>query len=137
MADDMVSLIRKLDCVDDIVFISLQYDVIDYVKKAYPEFETGVLMFGGIGDISRLNCDLLIMEEHMATADRIDQIHGNGKKAYVWTVNTREGLHHFLNSDADGVITDQIELAMEVQAELDARTDYDIIIDKFDELWEG
>ena len=137
MADDMVSLIRKLDCADDIVFISLQYDVIDYVKKTYPEFETGVLMFGGIGDISRLNCDLLIMEEHMATADRIDQIHSNGKKAYVWTVNTREGLHHFLNSDADGVITDQIELAMEVQAELDARTDYDIIIDKFDELWEG
>ena len=73
----------------------------------------------------------------MATKDRIDQIHGTGKQAYVWTVNTREGLHHFLNSDADGVITDQIELAMEVQAELDARTDYDIIIDKFDELWEG
>ena len=135
MADDLVRLIQKLDCADDIVFISLQYDVIDYVERTYPEFETGVLMFGGIGDIARLNCDLLIMEEHMATDDRIDEIHSLGKKAYVWTVNTREGLHYFLNSDADGVITDQIERAMEVQAELDARTDYDVIIDKFDELW--
>ena len=135
MADDLVRLIQKLDCADDIVFISLQYDVIDYVERTYPEFETGVLMFGGIGDIARLNCDLLIMEEHMATDDRIDEIHSLGKKAYVWTVNTREGLHYFLNSDADGVITDQIERAMEVQAELDARTDYDVIIDKFDDLW--
>ena len=137
MADDMVGLIRQLGCEEDVVFISLKYDVIDYIETAYPEFETGVLMFGGIGDVSRLNCDLLIMEEEMSTDSRIDAIHAAGKQAYVWTVNTREGLYAFLDSDADGVITDQVELAIEVQRELENRTDYDILVDRMGDIWEG
>ena len=136
MADDLVKLIREKDCTEDAVLISLNYSVIDYAEKNYPEFETGVLMFGGIGDISRLNCDILILEEEMATASRISQIHEKGKQVYVWTVNTQKSLYHFLDSPCDGVITDEVGLANHVQEELDGRSDYQIICDRFEDIWE-
>lgn len=128
MADDVVAMVREKDCVDDVVIISLKYNLIEYIEETYPEFETGVLVFAGLGNIERLHCDLLIMEEEMSTQSRINSIHAAGKKAITWTVNTKDSLLHFLDSDLDAVITDQIELAQQIQEELHTlRTDLDII----------
>ena len=131
MADDTVRIVRQKDCVDEVALISLNYDVIDYAETTYPEFQTGTLFFAGLGDVSRLNCDLLIMEEEAATDTRIYQIHDAGKWAIAWTVNDEESMRHFLDSDVDAVITDEIELAEQVQAQLDERTTYEIIRDTF------
>ena len=136
MADDLVTMIREKDCVEDIVLISLKYSVIDYIEKNYPEFETGVLMFGGIGNVSRMNCDILIMEEEMSTDQRINQIHSRGKQVYVWTVNTMDSMYRFLDSGCDGVITDRVEMAQRVQEELDKRSDFQIIHDRYEDFWE-
>ena len=130
MVDDIVEAVRKRNMTKDVVLISLNYNVISYAESTYPEFETGILIFAGIGDVAKLNCDMIIMEEEMATALRIDQIHGKGKKAAVWTVNTRDGLKHFLDSEADCIITDEIPTALEVKKELEERTDLQIIRDR-------
>ena len=116
-------------CVEDTALISLNYDVIKYAETTYPEFETGTLFFASLGDVSRLTCDLLIMEEETATDTNINLIHDAGKQAIVWTVNSSEGLYHFLDSKADAVITDQVELAQKVQTRLDGRTDLEVLED--------
>ena len=136
MVDDVVKMVREKDCVSDVTLISLKYDIINYAESEYPEFETGVLMFGGIGDVSRINCDLLILEEEMATESRVDTIHSHGKDVYVWTINTEEGMYKFLDSDCDGVITDQIEMAERVQSELDSRSDVKLLEDKLGDMWD-
>jgi glycerophosphoryl diester phosphodiesterase len=92
MVDDVVSIVREHDCVDDVALISLNYDIISYAETQYPEFTTGTLFFIGIGDVSALNCDLLIMEEETATESRISQIHNARKEAIVWTVNTEASM---------------------------------------------
>ncbi len=130
MVDDIVRIVREKGCEDEIVLVSLKYDVINYAETEYPEFETGTLFFAGIGDVSRLNCDLLIMEEEFASARRVNQIHDAGKQAIVWTVNSEKGLYHFLDSSIDGVITDEVELAERVQKELDERTDLRLLQDR-------
>ena len=114
MADDIVAAVRARDMVEDVVLISLKADAIAYVEHTYPEFETGLLIIGGLGDVSKLECDMVIMEEEMATISTIDDIHEAGKKAGVWTVNTREALYHFLDTDADTIVTDQVIMALEV-----------------------
>ena len=129
MVDDAVRIIREHDCVEDTALISLNYDVIKYAETTYPEFETGTLFFASLGDVSRLTCDLLIMEEETATDTNINLIHDAGKQAIVWTVNSSEGLYHFLDSKADAVITDQVELAQKVQTRLDGRTDLEVLED--------
>ena len=136
MVDDVVKLIREKDCVENVTLISLKYDIIDYAETKYPEFNTGVLMFGGLGDVARINCDLLILEEEMSTNSRIDSIHESGKEVYVWTINTEQGMHKFLDSHCDGIITDQIEMAERVKAELANRTDLQLLQDKLVDLWE-
>ena len=135
MVDDVVKMIREKDCVDDVVLISLKYDIIDYAETQYPEFKTGVLMFGGLGDVSRIHSDLLILEEEMATDSRIDSIHNSGKEVYVWTINTEKGMYKFLDSSCDGIITDQIEMAERVQEKLDNRSDMKLLQDKLEDFW--
>ena len=136
MVDDVVRLVREKDCVADVTLISLKYDIIDYAETNYPEFETGVLIFGGLGDVSRINCDLLILEEEMATDSRISSIHSSGKEVYVWTINTEAGMYRFLDSSCDGIITDQIEMAERVQEALDNRNDLQVLKDRLADLWE-
>ena len=136
MADDVVKAVKERDMVDDVALISLDYDVIDYAEQMYPEMETGVLIFGAVGDVTNLNCDMIIMEEEMASvASTVRKIHDAGKIAGVWTVNTERAMRKFLDSEADMVITDDILMANEVQKELDERADYDILKDRSSDLW--
>lgn len=44
-------------------------------------------------------------------------------------------MKRFLDSEADMVITDDILMAVDVQKELDERTDYDVIKDRSSDLW--
>ncbi|MCR5107003.1 MAG: glycerophosphoryl diester phosphodiesterase membrane domain-containing protein [Lachnospiraceae bacterium] len=130
MVDDVVRIIKEHDCIEDTALISLDYDVIDYAETNYPEFETGTLFFAGLGDFSKLNCDLIILEEEIATLENIYFIHKAGKQAIAWTVNTGEGMYKFLDSIVDVVITDEILLSEEVQSLLDNRTDLEIVEDE-------
>ena len=136
MADDVVKAVKERDMVNDVVLISLDYDVIDYAERKYPEMETGVLIFGAVGDVTNLNCDMIIMEEEMASvASTVRNIHSAGKKVGVWTVNTEPAMKRFLDSEADLVITDDILMAGQVQKELDERSDYDVLQDRSSDLW--
>ena len=133
--DDLVRIIREKDCVDDVAFISLNYDVINYAETNYPEFETGVLFYIGIGNVSRLNCDILLMEEEIATVTRVNMVHEAGKKAMVWTVNRETDLYRFLDRSVDGVITDEVVLAEKVQKDLDDRSDFRVMEDMLKDFW--
>ena len=70
-----------------------------------------------------------------AVVSAVRRIHDAGKKAGVWTVNTRRAMKRFLDSEADMVIPDDILMSIDVQKELDERTDYDIIKDRSSDLW--
>ena len=135
-ADDLIAIIRERNCENDVAFISLNYSIINYIETNYPEFETGTLFFIGVGDVTQLNCDLLIMEEEIATDTRINLIHNAGKKAVVWTVNTSEGMYRFLDSKIDAIITDEVILSEETQAKLDNRNDLQVIQDKLGDFWD-
>ena len=135
MVDDVVQMIREHDCVEDVALISLNYPVIDYAESSYPEFVTGTLFFGAFGDVSRMNCDLLIMEEETASPNRVNQVHAAGKEVIVWTVNTEQAMLTFLDSGIDAVITDEIEMADAVQDRLDKRTDLQLLRSRLDDIW--
>ena len=134
MADAAVAAIRERDMIDEAVLISLKYDVLDYVKKTYPEIKTGVLIFGGMGDISKMSCDMILMEEDMSTFWQILQLKAAGKQTGIWTVNKEDGMKHFLNSGADYIITDDIPMAIRMQEELKKRTDVQLMEDRIEFL---
>ncbi len=135
MCDDAVRIIKERDMVDDVVLISLKYNLIDYIETNYPEMQTGYLTFASFGDTSSLNCDYLALEEEAATADAIKDVHKKGKKVLVWTANDRDSQHHFFCSSADAVITDNVVQATEVIKEIHKRSDLRRIVDRLREFF--
>ena len=134
MADDAVKIIKQYNMEDECVLISLKYDVIDYIETTYPEIGTGFLTFASFGNTAELNCDYIGLEEESATQDTIKAIHDEGKKVLVWTVNDEESQRHFMCTDADGIITDNVSQATGLITELEKRSDLDRMVDKIKTL---
>ena len=130
MADDAVKLIRLHKMEDECVLISLKYDVINYIEKTYPDIQTGFLTFASFGNTAGLNCDYLGLEEESATTDAINSIHNEGKQVIIWTANEKESQRHFLCSEADGIITDNVKQAVDMITALENRSDLDRMVDR-------
>ena len=130
MADDAVKLVKQYKMEDEAVLISLKYELIDYLETNYPEMHTGFLTFASFGNTAALNCDYIGLEEESATTDAINAIHKEGKKVLVWTANEKGSQKHFLCSEADGIITDNVSQAIGLVTELEQRSDLDRMIDK-------
>lgn len=117
MADDLYQMVKERDMIDDVMFIGLNYDLIDYVETTYPEITTGYLCFFGFGQIQNMNCDVLLLEAETATLPNVNKVHQAGKKVGVWTVDSVSAMLSFMLSDADYIITDKV-------AETDVMKDY-------------
>ena len=135
MADDAVALVKQYKMEDECVLISLKYDLIDYIETTYPEMQTGFLTFASFGKTAALNCDYIGLEEESATVDAIKAIHDEGKKVLVWTANEKGSQRHFLCTEADGLITDNVTQAIEMSRMLEQRSDLDRMVDRIKTLF--
>lgn len=123
MADDVYAAAAAHDMLEQCTFIGLDYKVIDYFETKYPNAHTGYLCYYSFGNLQNLNCDMLILEEETATAQNIKRIHSAGKKVAVWTCNSVNSINRFLNSEADGIITDEVRTAHDIKSLMSTRND--------------
>jgi len=131
MADDVTAMIKDRGMVDQCLIMSLKYPVISYEETTYPEMFTGYIYSYSYGDSADLNCDAMILEVSAATEEEVEKIHQDGKKVYVWTVDTHARLRHFLSSSVDAIITNEIVQAETVSAGLDSRSERRRVMDFF------
>lgn len=136
MADDVVRAIKKKRMEKEAVVIGLDYELIEYVEKTYPEIKTGYLYFFVVGDVSRFNTDYLIMEEDIVNKDVVQNLHKADKKVLVWTVNREESVAALINAEVDGIITDNIKGVRKVIEAEKNKKDIDIIIEKIQNVIE-
>ena len=129
MAEDVTALVKKYSLEERTVITSISYEPVAYIEENYPEMETGYIYHFSFGDIGSMNVDWLVIEEEVATDEEIAAIHQIGKKVSVWTVDSRSSIRHFLISDADSIITNQVDRSLEVKEELSQRTDLQRIQD--------
>ena len=129
MVDDAVKMIREKDMAGQCVLISLKYSLIDYAERTYPEMQTAYLTFASFGNTAELNCDYLGLEEESATASVINSIHSSGRNVMVWTPNEEGSQKHFLISDADYIITDNVSQALHLTEELGQRDNIQVFVD--------
>lgn len=115
MANDLVTMVKERNMLDDCVFISLKYDVINYIETQYPEITTGYLCGFSLNYLTKLNYDYLLIEEKIASRGTIMLAHLLGKKVIVWTVDEESSINYFLNSNVDGIITNEIEKAQDIK----------------------
>jgi len=129
MVDDVVKLVKKYKMEKQVVFISMRYTAIDYVKTKYKEFKTGFIYFLFLGDMSKIKADYMLFSEDFVTKNHIDEIHKHKKKAIVWTVNSLDSMKKYLDSSVDGIITDRVNDILKLKERLDIRSDKDLVYD--------
>lgn len=129
MVDDIVKLVKKEKMEKQVVFISMRYSVIDYIKTRYKEFKTGFIYFLFLGDMSKIKADYMLFSEDFVTENHIEQIHKHNKKAIVWTVNSPDSMKKYLDSAVDGIITDRVNDILRLKEKLDIRSDKDLVYD--------
>lgn len=129
MVDDIVKLVKKEKMEKQVVFISMRYSVIDYLKTNYKDLKTGFIYFLFLGDMSKIKADYMLFSEDFVTENHIEQIHRHNKKAIVWTVNSPDSMKKYLDSAVDGIITDRVNDILRLKEKLDIRSDKDLVYD--------
>lgn len=131
MADEVIKLIEEKDMKDEIIIMSLDYNLIKYVNQNYDYIKTGFVYFLALGDVGTFEADYIILEEDAATDKALEKIHYADKKAVVWTVNKLDSMNKFAASDVDAIITDDVRQMKEIMKRRSQRKKSDILLDFF------
>lgn len=110
MVDEVVEMLKERKMIDCAVLISLDYQLVKYVDRVYPEVPVGFLYFLAMGNTEKLVGDYLLMEQGDASDERIEEIWAAGKLPIVWTLNSEESVDAFVDKPLYAVITDEVEL---------------------------
>lgn len=106
LVSTLVNTIRKHKAEQQIIVQSLDYELVQKVKKAAPDLTVGYVIFATFAPLNRFEADFFVVEESFARPRLIRSAKMSGKPIYVWTVNDTESVERFYTLGADGIITD-------------------------------
>ena len=129
MADDVIAMVQEKGMAEDCILISMNYNVIRYIDRNYPDICCGYLYFFAYGNESRLEADLLMSQSNVINPSKTRAIHRAGKRLYCWTVNSRGTAKAMIRRRVDGIISDRYDIIASVLDHLESRTDYERIMD--------
>lgn len=112
---DIIELIKKYNFVDRCVVTSQVYSSIENVKKIDPNIKTLYVMSIAVGDITKLEyADNFSVEATNVDEELVNLVHSQGKKLFVWTINTEENINKMIDLNVDNIITDDYHLAVKL-----------------------
>ncbi|WP_170240415.1 glycerophosphodiester phosphodiesterase [Streptococcus hyovaginalis] len=116
--------IAKLDPNQKHKVMSIDLNVIHDIEKMRPAIQTGHVITFQMGSFATEAVDFYAIEEFSYSNYIAKQAHDHNKRIYIWTINTEEQLESYLQSSADGIITDYPDMARREQNDLITNTDY-------------
>ncbi|MCA9284657.1 MAG: hypothetical protein KDA22_05565, partial [Phycisphaerales bacterium] len=123
LAERTVAVIQAKDFTDECVITSLSLEGLMQVRRADPLQRTGFIVFDSIGDLARIDVDMLMVRESLATTDFVATAERAGKRVHAWTVNDPASLATLMYRGVQGVITDKPRIMREQRDELLALPD--------------
>ena len=105
LAARTVEILGRKDFVSQSVIHTLNYDGGIEAKTLDPNLQIGYIVAVALGDVSKTDYDFLNLEQELATANRIDSIHEQGKEVAVWTVDDRDDMITMINRGVDNIVT--------------------------------
>ena len=76
------------------------------VRALDPELKIGYIVAKVIGNMFRIDTDLLSLNSGMVTADLVAGARKRKREVHVWTINTTDNMSYFINLGVDNIITD-------------------------------
>ena len=111
----VVDLVESTGMGADIVVMSLEYDGVRKTAALRPDWTYGLLNTVSLGDLGRLELDFLAFSAPAASYSAIRREHKRGRKVYAWTVDDPVQMSIMMSRGIDGIITNRVALARQVQ----------------------
>ena len=110
--DILIDEVKRLK-LENYKFMSLNSKVIEELETKEPNLETGYVILLQIGNFHHSNVDFFVIEDFSYRDRLVEQARKENKQVFVWTINDSALITKYLQSPADGIITDEPELVKE------------------------
>ena len=113
-----VDKMKELGVEKDYLTMSANLRTIETVEKINPVIKTGYTISLQVGDFTSQKVDFYAIEDFSYNELLAHIAHDNGKKVYVWTINSTDTIEKYLNTSTDGIVTDYPDLVTDVEGYL-------------------
>ena len=110
--DILIGEIKRLK-LENYKFMSLNSKVMEELETKVPNLETGYVIPLQFGNFHHSNIDFFVIEDFSYRDRLVEQARKENKQVFVWTINNPALITKYLQSPADGIITDEPELVKE------------------------
>jgi glycerophosphoryl diester phosphodiesterase len=117
LARDVARLIREKEFENDCIVTSFNYDALQEAKRINADLRTGLIVAFALGDLNRLEIDLLSVRADWLSDELLRGAHRRGKEVHVWTVNDAGQMARLIKRGVDNIITDDPDLGIRVRDE--------------------
>jgi glycerophosphoryl diester phosphodiesterase len=119
MAAELARFLRDQDVGDECLVTSLNYDALELVRRANPRLRVGMTVAQSIGDIGRLDVEVLNVRADFLTDTLLHEAQRRGKEVHVWLVNDAPSIIRQIKRGVDNILTSDPDLAVRVRDEWD------------------
>ena len=106
LVENVVKIVQDHKFDSRCVITSLSMEALKAVKELDPKLETGIIIAKSIGNMFRVDTDILSLSAGMVNADVISAARKMRKEVHVWTINRPADMTFFINLGVDNIITD-------------------------------
>ena len=104
--DIFIEKVKELNIENNYKYMSLDLKVMEELESKAPQLETGYIIPFQFGKFSNNNVDFFAIEDFSFSNTLVEQAKSQNKSVYVWTINDPSLITKYLQSPANGIITD-------------------------------
>ena len=120
MAEIVANKFKELGVEKDFMVVSFDLKLMEEVKKLIPDIKTGYIIPFQFGKFSNNNVDFFAIRRFFLLVNTlVEQAKSQNKSVYVWTINDPSLITKYLQSPANGIITDEPVQVRETKEKLE------------------
>jgi glycerophosphoryl diester phosphodiesterase len=130
-----VDLVRKLEMQDEVILMSLELEEVREVQSLAPEIMVGYFASVEMGDLRKLDVDILGLKDNLAEPDFVRDVQEQGGRIYAWTVDDPMRMVELMELGIDGIITNDPMLAADIVRRFEALKPEQRVLLQFRDFW--
>ena len=122
--DIFIEKVKELNIENNYKYMSLDLKVMEELESKAPQLETGYIIPFQFGKFSNNNVDFFAIEDFSFSNTLVEQAKSQNKSVYVWTITDPSLITKYLQSPANGIITDEPVQVRETKEKLEKNNSY-------------
>ncbi len=115
LAAAVARIVREEHCEKDCLITSFDYDALQMVKQLAPGVRTGFIIAHALGDVSRLEVDVLNVRADHLSDGLLRDAQRRGREVHVWTINDPAQMLTFIKRGVNNILTSDPDLLIQVR----------------------